>query len=173
MQLRFHTMLLGILLAACHSTHPSGDAASYDSTTVTPAGKDSQSVKAPADVDSLEVLIRAPDSVFEDGSRPTTWKRAGFHDPVRFKRFIIRFKDWVKDDEVDSIVEHVRFPIHAAGSPAWFKEQYAEIFTPSLKGIVARQRLDRIFRNGQGAMIGNGDVWFVEWRGKYWITAVN
>lgn len=173
MRLRYHMMLLGLLVSACHSAQPSGSAAPYDSTTVTPAGKDSQNGKAPADIDSLEVQIMAPDSVFEDGSRPTSWAHAGFHDPVRFKRFLIRFKDWVQNDAVDSIAGHVRFPIRGAGSAAWFKEQYPRIFTANLKATIAKQRLDRIFRNGQGAMIGNGEVWFVEWRGKYWITAVN
>lgn len=131
------------------------------------------SARAPADVDSLEVQIYAPDSVFEDGSRPTSWTAAGFTDPVRFKRFLIRFKDWVQKDQVDSITSHIRFPLRAAGSPAWFRERYTHMFTPGLKAVIARQRLDRIFRNGQGAMFGKGEVWFVEEGGRYWVSAVN
>jgi hypothetical protein len=171
MRLRFYWMLLAGL--ACHSGAPTGTASPYDSTTVTPGGKDSLSNRAPQDVDSIDAQIHAPDSHFEDGSVPTSWRSAGFTDPVRFKRFLLQFKDWVKADQVDSITNHIRFPIRGAGSAAWFKEQYHLFFTPRMKAVVARQRLDRIFRNGQGAMIGNGDVWFVESHGKYWISAVN
>jgi hypothetical protein len=156
---------------ACHSgtsTH-----GRYDSTTVAPGGKDSLNNTAPQDVDSLQAQIHAPDSVFEDGSRPTTWAAAGFTNPERFKRFLMLFKDWVSKDQVDSISDHIRFPLRAAGSPAWFKERYPHLFTPALKAEIARQRLDRVFRNGQGAMIGKGELWFLEIKGRYYITALN
>jgi hypothetical protein len=173
--LRIHLMILVIplMLAGCHSKTPSTAAAPYDSSTVTPAGKDSLSAGAPSDIDSLEVQIRAQDSVFEDGSRPTSWKNAGFNHPERFKRFLILFKDWVKKDQEDSVAAHIRYPIRGAGTAAWFKEQYVHIFNHHLKTVIARQRLDRVFRNGQGAMIGNGDVWFVERGGQYWVSALN
>lgn len=164
-------MLLAGMVAGCHSG--TRENSSYDSTNVTPGGKDSLSATAPQDVDSLEAQIHAPDSVFEDGSRPTSWSATGFTDPSRFKRFLIRFKGWVQKDQVDSIANHIRFPIRAAGSPAWFKERYTRLFTPALKRTIALQRLDRIFRNGQGAMIGKGEVWFVEVDGRYWINALN
>jgi hypothetical protein len=171
MRLRIHLLLLGTFLTGCPGARHQD--APYDSTTVTPAGKDSLSTKAPVDIDSLEAQINAPDSVFPDGSRPTTWRSAGFSDPARFKRFLIVFKSWVRKDQVDSITNHVRFPIRAAGTAAWFKEQYPRLFTPRLKAVIQNQRLDRIFRNGQGAMLGNGDVWFQETHGRYWISAVN
>ncbi|TDW97414.1 hypothetical protein [Dinghuibacter silviterrae] len=166
-------LILCLLLAgwACHSG-PSTQKR-YDSTTMTPGGKDSLSNGAPQDVDSLEAQIHAPDTVFEDGSRPTSWAAAGFNNPERFKRFLMLFKDWVKKDQVDSITDHVRFPLRAAGSPAWFKERYTHLFTPALKTAIFRQRLDRVFRNGQGAMIGRGEVWFQEIRGRYYVTAIN
>ena len=159
-------MLLALLAFGCHSGPSSGVSASYDSASVTPGGNTRQD-------DSLQAQLRAPDSVFEDGSRPTSWRAAGFSDPLAFKLFLIDFKTWVRRDQVDSIAHHIRFPIRGAGSVAWFKERYPRVFTPRIKNVVARQRLDRIFRNGQGAMMGNGEVWFVEERGKYWVSAVN
>jgi len=177
MGLRFHMMMLTILgMMGCHSASHNeerGAAARYDSTNITPANQDSANTHGAAARNAEEEQILAQDSVFEDGSRPTTWANAGFDDPVRFKRFLVKYKEWARRDQVDSIAAHIRFPIRGAGSAAWFKEQYPHIFNRHLKAVIFRQRLDRIFRNGQGAMIGNGDIWFVEERGRYLATAVN
>ena len=154
-------MLLLLMIVGCQSATKRKPP--YDSTNVVPGGMDS----------STEAQLYAPDSVFEDGSRPISWERAGFHDPVRFKRFLLAFRGWVQRDQVDSISDHIRFPIRAAGSPAWFRERYAHLFTPALKAVILHQRLDRIFRNGQGAMLGNGEIWFVETHGRYWVSAIN
>lgn len=164
-------LLLLVAVLGCHSA--SKKKLPYDSTNVVPGGKDSLSAGAPQDVDSLEAQIQAPDTLFEDGSRPIPWANAGFHDPAGFKRFLLVFRGWVQRDRVDSISEHVRFPLRAAGSPAWFRERYPHLFTPALKSVILRQRLDRIFRNGQGAMLGNGEIWFVEAHGRYWVSAIN
>jgi hypothetical protein len=173
MALTFRLLILAGLMAGCHSPKQQAEAspAIYDSSIATPGGKDPAGGKASKD--SVEAQINGPDSVFEDGSRPTTWANAGFGSPARFKRFLVVFKGWVKRDRVDSISAHIRYPIRGAGSAAWFKEQYPHIFTRHLKLVISHQRLDRIFRNGQGAMVGNGDLWFIEDKGRYWVTAVN
>jgi hypothetical protein len=172
---KFQVLILGILLVGCHSANqqPGALSAAYDSSNVTPGGKDQDPAGRKSRRDSIEAQILAPDSIFEDGSRPTTWVNAGFNNPEGFKRFLLVYQHWIRKDQVDSISAHIRYPIRGAGSAAWFKEQYPRIFTHRIKTIILRQRLDRIFRNGQGAMIGNGDVWFVEEKGRYWVTAIN
>jgi hypothetical protein len=170
MPLRPHLIWVLLLLAACHSTPPASGRDTYDSTNVKP-GKGLGSV--PGVPDSIMAEINAPDTVFEDGSRPTSWSSAGFDDPTGFKLFLLRFRGWVKKDKVDSIASHIRYPMRGAGSAGWFKEQYAHIFNKRIKNVLVQQRLDRIFRNGQGAMIGNGDLWFKEDKGQYWLIAVN
>ncbi|HTJ13184.1 MAG TPA: hypothetical protein VL547_14210 [Dinghuibacter sp.] len=164
-------LLLLLAVLACHSANKKK--LPYDSSNVVPGGKDSLSAAAPQDVDSLEAQIHAPDTLFEDGSRPTSWARAGFNDPVGFKRFLLTFRGWVQKDQVDSISDHIRYPLRAAGSPGWFRERYPHLFTHTLKAVILRQRLDRIFRNGQGAMLGTGEIWFVESHGRYWVSAIN
>jgi len=166
-------MLLAGLMTGCHSATRQTDNPGYDSTNVTIRGKDSVLTRGTDTPNSLEAQVNAPDSIFEDGSRPTTWKNAGFDNPARFKRFLFQYKGWVKRDLIDSISAHIRYPVRGAGSAAWFKEQYPHIFTHRLKAVILHQRLDRIFRNGQGAMLGNGDIWFIEDKGRYWVTAIN
>lgn len=175
MKPKAYTFIWVALIATlgCHSASTQQASSPYDSSNVAPAGKDSMSNRPPADVDSLEAQVMLPDSLFEDGSRPTTWKAAGFNHPDQFKRWLIKYKDWVKNDQVDSLAAHTHFPIHGAGNANWFKEQYIHIYTAHLKQVVNKQRLDRIFRNGQGAMFGNGEVWFIEKGGKFWVNQVN
>lgn len=40
-----------------------------------------------------------------------------------------------------------------------FMTRFAEIFTPKLRAAVAKQKPAGLFRNSQGAMIGDGEVW--------------
>ena len=42
-----------------------------------------------------------------------------------------------------------------------------------MKMMVDTQRLDRISRNYQGAMLGNGEIWFSVINGHYKIIAIN
>lgn len=124
-------------------------------------------------VPSVDQQLTAPDTLFEDGSEPASWSDAGFDDPVDFKRFIIKFKEWVKTDEVDSIVAHIDFPLEPYKTPADFRQKYPEIFDEKLKAIVEQQRLDRIFRNADGAMLGDGEIWFNSTDKGYRIIAIN
>jgi hypothetical protein len=122
---------------------------------------------------NIEDQLTAQDTLFEDGSIPTSWENAGFNNSAEFKNFVEQFKNWVKTDNIESIAAHVSFPITGAKTPKEFKEQYAKIFTPKIKRAIETQRLDRIFRNANGAMIGNGEVWFNVGKDGYVITAIN
>lgn len=163
-------------LWACQS--PSGQKTAED-TTQTPAADatpvDTAARPANTEVaaDPVEQQITAPDTLFEDGSIPSTWANAGFDDPADFKRFMARFKDWVEKDNVDSITAHVDFPLKKYKTAAVFKEKYPQIFDAKLKEVVAKQRLDRIFRNQNGAMIGDGQIWFGSGDKGYRVIGIN
>ncbi|WP_341837921.1 hypothetical protein WJU16_08645 [Chitinophaga pollutisoli] len=124
-------------------------------------------------IDPLTAQIQAQDSIFDDGSIPTTWENAGFNNPADFKRFLSRFKSWVRNDQPDSIAACIRFPLRLYPSSADFKSQYHQIFDPALKTAVDTFRLDRIFRNSQGAMVANGRIWFAPLPEGYRIIAIN
>ncbi|WP_153796879.1 hypothetical protein [Foetidibacter luteolus] len=156
-----------ILLTACNSGAENTNA--VDSADVTGKADSASAVTA----DPYAAQLTAQDTLFEDGSIPTSWDNAGFNNPGGFKQFIIGFKEWVKADNVDSIAAHVQFPLKQAKTPAIFKEKYADLFNAGVKAAVDSQRLDRIFRNFQGASIGDGKIWFTEAKGKYLVTAVN
>lgn len=130
-------------------------------------------VAPPPHVEPITAQMQAQDSIFDDGSIPTSWDNAGFNDPADFKRFLTRFKSWVRNDQPDSVAAFIRFPLRLYPSPADFKSQYHQIFDKALKTAVDTLRLDRIFRNSQGAMVANGRIWFAPLPEGYRIIAIN
>ena len=169
-------LMLPAALWSCHPGKGNGKVQGSDTIASMPAvavAAKAYGAPPPGIPASTWAQMHAQDSIFEDSSRPTSWEAAGFTDPVAFKCFFVRFREWVTKDNVDSITNHIQFPLHLAGSPAWFREEYPHIFNHRVKSALYRQRLDRIFRNGQGAMVGNGTIWFVQNQGQYWVSAVN
>ncbi|MGE7774154.1 hypothetical protein ACQKLP_05485 [Chitinophaga sp. NPDC101104] len=135
--------------------------------------KDLVPVAPPPSINVTTAQIQAPDSVFDDGSVPSSWETAGFDDPADFKLFIARFKSWVQKDQADSIAAVIRFPLRLYPSSTDFISQYQQVFDPSLKKAIDTLRLDRIFRNSQGAMIAGGRIWFAPLPEGYRIIAIN
>jgi hypothetical protein len=165
-------LLILLTVAACQS----GQAPKTDRREIDSVIPDTIAVIGPKEEpeDTNELQIQAPDTLFEDGSKPGSWSDAGFDDPEGFKRFLLRFKEWVRTDNVDSISAYISYPLKQYKTPEQFRQQYASIFDQRMKDIVAQQRLDRIFRNYQGAMLGNGAIWFsvIDKKG-YRIIAIN
>ncbi|GEP94064.1 hypothetical protein [Chitinophaga cymbidii] len=162
-------LILATLLTACN-TAPDKN---REEANVIESAKQIIPVAPPPGNPNIDDQLNAQDTLFEDGSVPTSWANAGFDDPAGFKRFLLDFKGWVKEDKIDSIAAHVRFPLKNHKTPEAFKRAYPEIFDVNLKTAVDTQRVDRIFRNQQGAMLGNGQIWFSVVNGKYKIIAIN
>jgi len=128
--------------------------------------------------DELNTLSPAElpdDSVFSDGSRPTSWKNAGITDSLSVKLFIKKLKRWVEDNQVDSISAYLQYPLRNPGikDAKDFKLNYGDYFSDGVKAAIAGQRLTQIFRNEQGAMIGQGQVWLREQDHQIKIIAIN
>jgi hypothetical protein len=131
------------------------------------------SSQPPAAAPSKAQQLTAQDTIFEDGTKPSSWRTAGFDDPTGFKEFVVTFQDWVRKDNVDSIVAHIQFPLPKYKTAEEFRRDFANIFDARMKESIEKQRLDRIFRNADGAMVGNGHVWFSPMAKGYRIIAIN
>ncbi|MGX5817731.1 hypothetical protein ACWKWU_06030 [Chitinophaga lutea] len=164
--------LLALLAAACQSgpqKSPS-DSTIVDATkALVPVAPAPDSGIPPATVDELT----APDTLFADGSKPADWDASGFTDPTGFKRFLLTFKDWIRTDNKDSILAHVRFPLPKYKTSTDLLKHWDHAFSPKVKKAVADQRLNEIFRNQDGAMIGSGELWFTQTPNGYRIIAIN
>lgn len=168
--MKFHCIIL--VLPLIFSCNRASQKTAADSSIVDGV-KELVPVAPPPSIDPEKAQAQAQDTLFEDGTIPSSWANAGFDDPEGFKQFISRFKHWVKNDQQDSVALHVKFPLRQYKTEADFRRQYASIFDASLKTAVDTQRLDRIFRNAQGATIGNGRIWFAPQPEGYRITAIN
>jgi len=140
-----------------------GGAVKYESAVLSERIKNSSPLLSQVYADDLEW----------EGTVPSGWATASFSDPVEFKLFLIRFKDMVKNDNINEIADVVSFPLKDIKNKADFKANYARLMSENLKSVVAEQRLDRIFRNSQGASLGDGDLWFQQDGSSYKIVSWN
>lgn len=164
-----YLLIPALLLFACNNT---AQQEKKDSDIVSAA--EQMVPVAPPPVDpNFDQQLNGQDTLFEDGSIPSSWHNAGFDDPADFKRFILRFKEWVKEDKVDSIAAYIRFPLKNYPNETTFRKAYPKIFDAELKAVVDTQRLDRISRDYHGAMLGRGQIWFSVFDGQYRIIAIN
>lgn len=165
-------LLLLTLFFSCNTTSTTNKT---EDSTIVDGAKDLLPVQPapPPVVNPQAEQIKAQDTVFEDGSVPSTWSNAGFDDPTGFKEFLLSFKDWVKKDQVDSITAYIRFPLKNYKTAEAFKKAYPQVFNATMKKMVEEQRLDRLFRNYQGAMFGSGEIWFSVFPEGYKIIAIN
>jgi hypothetical protein len=82
--------------------------------------------------------------------------------------FLSRLQAAIRADNHGEVIALIDFPLRAnfrGGSriyrdPASVERDFDRIFTARVKRAIARQRADRLFVRDQGAMIGDGEVWF-------------
>jgi hypothetical protein len=89
---------------------------------------------------------------------------------VSDKAFFEQIKKAVLADDVEWFSEAVSYPIVLRPGKGEiklknkndFKEHAALIFTTHRKSVVRNQLPDSLFKNWQGVMIGDGEIWFSE-----------
>lgn len=124
---------------------------------------------------TLTVTELHDDAVFNDGTIPASWINAGVKDSVSMKMFIRRLQRWVDQNQVDSIAAHMNFPMKNPGitDAREFKLNYSNYFSDGVKSALADQPLNQVFRNQQGVMIGQGQIWLRENNNNIQIFAIN
>ena len=114
------------------------------------------------------------DSVFIDGSIPTSWEVAGITDVKNFKLFLKRVQLLVLNDEKEQLAKLIKYPLgRSIKSEQDFIKNYNRIFTKDAKLSIAKINFSQIFRNSKGAMSEEGRVWFREEANEFKIIAVN
>jgi len=108
-----------------------------------------------------------------EGTVPTGWSTATIRDANDFKIFLIKLKELVANDDSESIADLISYPLKDLKTKSDFLNNYTRIFSDSMKEAVKQQRLDRIFRRDQGAMIGDGEIWLQQIGRSYKIIGLN
>lgn len=107
---------------------------------------------------------------------------AGIEDNQVARDFLARLKSAARAGDRQSLAGMIRYPltIYANGQElvtyegaAELLENFAAVFTPAVMSAIEGAEYQTLFVNGQGAMIGDGEIWFDGWDGAVLIKAVN
>jgi hypothetical protein len=82
--------------------------------------------------------------------------------------FVAKLQAAIKANDRDAVVELIAFPlrVNSGGTSRLYRDadaverDFDRIFTPKVRKAILKQRRDHIFVRDQGAMIGEGEVWF-------------
>ena len=82
--------------------------------------------------------------------------------------FLARLQQAVRSNNRQALLGLVALPLRVdfpAGSKTYndrrsIDRDFERIFTPRVRQAALGQRAERLFRNSQGAMVGDGQVWF-------------
>jgi len=111
------------------------------------------------------------DPVFINGSIPSTWDIAGITDPIGFKKFLIALQISVINNNKDKAISSLDVIKFAKYDTL---NNYDKLFNKKVVDAFKNMNIHQIFRNYQGAMIGNGTVWFKQnSNGTFSIFAIN
>lgn len=171
MRIVFYSLSISVLVLAGCGQQASNTAADKDSakTTAELPVTDPVQVMPSKDIDEWK-----DDSVFADGSVPTSWENAGIDRPKELKTFIHKLQEWIAGDKKEDIAAAIRYPLNkTVKTPDDFMKQYDQLITPKVKNAVASINFRQIFRNQKGVMIGNGELWISQDGKEYKIIAIN
>jgi hypothetical protein len=151
-------------LTACQNKSTTTVGAEKDSTTIPDKdGTDVELDTIPATAsENVELTAEElkDDKVFSDGSEPTTWENAGINDPTALKIFIKKLQNWVSADQRDSVAAAIDYPLmnnKTISDSKIFLSKYDQLMTAEVVNALKTQKLNQLFRNSQGVMIGN--IW--------------
>jgi fructose-1-phosphate kinase PfkB-like protein len=171
-------LLLGLwftstILLACNEPASNNSEATVnyaDSILPTPTVADDQMIVAINDVSDAEMK---DDSVFADGSIPTTWEVAGITDVKGLKLFLKQVQQWVMSNNKEQLAAAVQYPINNIKNKDEMIAAYDQYFTKEVKLSFAMINFSQIFRNAKGVMMAGGKVWIQPVNGTYKIFSIN
>jgi hypothetical protein len=160
-----------LAFAACDSKKNGTDTLAADSAMIT--------VPAPAVADTLVNILTVSDSemkddsVFADGSIPTSWANAGITDVRGLKLFLKQAQQWVMNNEKEKLAAAIKYPLKSIKNEQELIAAYDNVFTKEVKLSFATINFNQVFRNQQGVMTSGGKVWINQFGKEFKIFAVN
>ncbi len=114
------------------------------------------------------------DSVFTDGSVPTSWEVAGITDVKAFKLFLKKLQLLVLNNDKEQVAKLIKYPLgKSIKTEKDFINNYDMIFSKDARLSIANINLSQVFRNSKGAMTEGGKVWFTQEGNEFKIIAIN
>ena len=114
------------------------------------------------------------DSVFIDGSIPTSWEVAGITDVKGFKLFLKNVQLLVFNNDKELLSKLIRYPLgKSVKNEKDFIKNFDRLFTKDVKLSIANINFSQVFRNSKGATTEGGKVWFSQVDEGFKIIAIN
>ncbi|MWV43708.1 hypothetical protein GRF59_08665 [Paenibacillus sp. HJL G12] len=164
-------LCLSIALSACGTGDQVTDASGQD------ASKETNEPVTTPHVDTPE-HSQTP----SNGGNP--YEVAGIDNPDKFKETFESVQKAVSAGNKEQVAGYILYPlrVNENGKSKSYKDKsefiadYDHIMTDSVKKALADQKLNTLFVNYQGVMVGNGEIWFgasTEAKDTYGIIAIN
>ena len=173
-------ILSGLLLAATfalacnesNSTSTVETATATDTAQIaeTTAANEANMIVAINEVSETEMK---DDSVFADGSIPTSWEVAGITDVRGLKLFLKQTQQWVMSNDKAQLALAVKYPINTIKNKEEMMAAYDQVFTKDVKLSFAMINFNQIFRNSKGVMIADGRAWITQDGNSFKIFAIH
>lgn len=114
-----------------------------------------------------------------DSSNP--YEVAGINDPAEFTTYFAKLQKAVKGNKPAEVADLISYPMnlnkdnkkYVIYSKNEFIKKYDRIFTSSVRENLLAQKVDKLFVNYQGIMVGDGDLWMGKPNNKLGVIAVN
>ena len=84
----------------------------------------------------------------------------------------MQFRNMVKLNDKDQIANYIKFPLGIIKDEADFIKNYDKVFTKSVRNAIQGQKIRELFRDKQGVMIGDDQLWFKQINGEYKIVKI-
>jgi hypothetical protein len=105
----------------------------------------------------------------------------GIHSKNELSKAFTALKTAAAAKDVSAISKVVLFPLRVNANPkrkpikneAELKKEFSSIFTAKVLSAIESQKFEELFCRDQGAMIGDGEVWINERKGKIGIASIN
>ncbi|MGN7355858.1 hypothetical protein ACTHPF_00740 [Paenibacillus sp. SAF-054] len=170
------------------STTEPADNSANDSNAAPDNGTASGDVNSVDSKDSTENVTTPKEETPDNSQTPpgssNPYETAGIDHPDQFNKFFTSVQKAVADGDKEQVADAVLYPlrVNANGTSQNYKDKtafladYDSIMTDSVKKALADQKLDTLFVNYKGVMVGSGEIWFgasPDAKDKYGIIAVN
>jgi hypothetical protein len=111
----------------------------------------------------------------------TRLSMAGIENEEAARDFIDRLRTAARQGDQQMLIDMIQYPIkvhHESGSREYRTREelmanFSHVFTPTVLGVIGEAQYETLFINSEGAMIGNGEVWFDGSTGPILIKAIN
>ncbi len=164
MQNNFLFYIICILLVSCNQDEKTSVEKKESGSAI-----DSNIIGLPVSRPDLE-----DDSIFDDGSKPSSWDVAGITKVHALKIFVKDLQYMVANENKEEIAKLIRYPLNSTiKTNSDFLSNYDKIITPKVKEALAKANLKQLFRNYKGVMIGDGDIWIAQEEKDFKIIAIN